>query len=81
MKEFVGAAPLPQRCAMQALIALTKRPRGRALLTRAGAADQLAQMLTSLGLYDDPTIARTLGWDAEAVVARGHALRQAEGRP
>ena len=27
--------------------------------------------------YEDPTIARALGWDAEAVVARGRALRRA----
>lgn len=78
---FIRSAPAPQRAGMRALIALARRPRGRALLARAGAADQLAQMLTSLGRYDDPTVARTVGWDAEAVAARGRALRRAEGRP
>jgi hypothetical protein len=34
-----------------------------------------------MGRYEDPVVARALGWDAEAVVARGRALRRAEGRP
>jgi len=80
LKEFVASAPPLQRAGMRALIALARRPRGRALLARAGAADQLAQVLTSLGHYDDPAVAGTLGWDAEAVVGRGRALRRAEGR-
>jgi hypothetical protein len=66
---------------MHVLIALARRPRGRALLARAGAANQLAQMLTSLSHYDNPTVAGALGWDAGAVTARGRALRRAEGRP
>jgi len=67
---------------MRALIALGRRPRGRALLARSGeTTNQLAQMLISLARYDDPALARSLGWDAEAVVARGRALRRAEGRP
>jgi hypothetical protein len=82
LAEFVRSAPAPQRVGMRALIALGRRPRGRALLTRSGgAANQLAQMLVSLARYDDPARARSLGWDAEAVVARGRALRRAEGRP
>ncbi|HET7341455.1 MAG TPA: hypothetical protein VFL90_08335 [Methylomirabilota bacterium] len=81
LSEFVAAAPVFQRCGMMALIALGRRPRGRALLARAGAADQLAQMLTSLGRYDDPAVARALGWDAEAAIARGRELRRTEGRP
>lgn len=78
---FVGAAPGPQRAAMRALLALARRPRGRTLLRRAGAPEQFAQMLASLGRYDDPRVAATLGFDAEAVVARGRELRRAEGRP
>jgi hypothetical protein len=81
LARFVRTAPVPQRAGMRALLALARRPRGRALLSRAGTADQLAQMLTSLDRYDDPAVARTLGWDAESVIARGRALRQAEGRP
>jgi hypothetical protein len=81
LAEFVRSAPATQRAGMRALIELARRPRGRALLARAGAANQLAQMLTSLSHYDDPAVAAALGWDAEAVIARGRALRQAEGRP
>ncbi|HEV3093890.1 MAG TPA: hypothetical protein VGY30_05175 [Solirubrobacteraceae bacterium] len=81
LAEFVRSAPAPQRVGMRALIALGRRPRGRALLARSGAANQLAQMLVSLARYDDPALTRSLGWDAEAVVARGRALRRAEGRP
>jgi hypothetical protein len=81
LAEFVRSAPAPQRAGMRALIALARRRRGRALLARAGAANQIAQMLASLGHYDDPAVAAQLGWDAEAVVARGRALRRAEGRP
>ena len=81
LDRFVRSAPAPQRAGMYALLALARRPRGRALLTRAGAPNQLAQMLTSLSHYDEPAVAGSLGWDAEAVVARGRALRRAEGRP
>ena len=66
---------------MRMLTAVGRRPRGKALLERAPALDQLAQMLLGLGRYDDPEVARALGWDGAAVVARGRALRQAEGRP
>ena len=66
---------------MRMLIALGKRPRGQALLARAPALNQLAQMLSALGRYDDPGVARALGFDATEVVARGRALRRAEGRP
>jgi hypothetical protein len=31
--------------------------------------------------YEDLALARELGWDAEAVVARGRALRRVQGRP
>lgn len=78
---FVASAPCPQRVGMRALLTLARRPRGRALLRRTGAADQLAQMLATLGRYDDPSLAASLGFDAAAVVARGRELRRAEGRP
>ncbi len=81
LAEFVAAAPTPLRAAMRLLIALERRPGGRALLARIGTVGQLAQMLASLGRYDDPARATKLGWDAETVVARGRALRRAEGRP
>ncbi|HEX5308653.1 MAG TPA: hypothetical protein VFW38_06180 [Solirubrobacteraceae bacterium] len=81
LQGFVGSAPGPQRVGMRVLLALARRPRGRALLGRSKSTDQLAQMLVSLGYYDDPRVATGLGYDAEAVVARGRKLRQAEGRP
>jgi hypothetical protein len=44
-------------------------------------ADEALAGLLALGYYDDPKVARELGWDADAVVARGRELRQREGRP
>jgi hypothetical protein len=78
---FIAAAPRPQRAAMKLLLALAFRPRGAALLARLPLAQQLARSLIALGLYDEPSVARALGWDADAVVARGRELRRAEGRP
>lgn len=81
LDEFVACAPPVQRAGMRALVALAHRPRGAALLARAPALDQLAQIVVALGRYDDPQVAMTLGWDGAGVVARGRALRRAEGRP
>jgi hypothetical protein len=78
---FVAAAPPIQRTAMRVLVALARRPRGAALLKRAPATDQLAQMVISLDHYDRPAVGRSLGWDGAAVVARGRALREIEDRP
>jgi hypothetical protein len=78
---FLAAAPWPQRVGLRALIALGRRPRGQRLLRRLGSAEQLAQSILGMERYEDPTLARALGWDAAAVVARGRALRRAEGRP
>jgi hypothetical protein len=66
---------------VRVLLALARRPRGRALLGRLPPADQAGLSLLAMGRYDDPTVARGLGWDAEAVVASGQALRRAEERP
>jgi hypothetical protein len=66
---------------MRMLKTLASRPRGATLLARIPAANQLAQVMLSLGHYDDPDISHALGWDAEAVVARGRVLRREEGRP
>jgi hypothetical protein len=81
LDTFISSAPPLQRAAMRVLVALARRPRGAALLTYVPAADELAQLVTALGRYDDPQVALALGWDGEAVVARGRALRRAEGRP
>jgi hypothetical protein len=79
--SFIAAAPPLQRAGMRALVALVRRPRGAALLARLPAANQLAQIVVTLDHYDDPEVARSLGWDGAAVVARGRTLRRAEGRP
>jgi hypothetical protein len=78
---FLAAAPWPQRTSMRLLMALGRRPRGAGLLARVPQLQQLAGSLVALERYDEPVLARALGWDAEAVVARGRALRRAEGRP
>ncbi len=78
---FLAAAPWPQRAGLRLLLALQRRPRGAALLARMPMAAQAAHAILALGRYDDPLLAADLGWDARAVVARGRALRRAEGRP
>ena len=83
LDRFLAASPLPERVALRALLALAPRPRGAALLARMPALQQAAQATLALGRYDQPAVARALGWDAAAVVARGRELRHAaaHGRP
>ncbi len=81
LAEFVAAGPSPQRIALRATLALVGRPRGRALLAVLGPGRHVIAGLAAMGVYDEPEVARALGWDAEAVVARGRALRHSEGRP
>ena len=80
-ERFASAAPPPQRVAMRLLITLAARPRGARALARLPQLQQLAASLPALSRYDEPPLALALGWDAEAVVARGRALRRSEGRP
>jgi hypothetical protein len=75
LDDFVRAAPRLQRTLLRALLALARRPRGAVLLARLPAADQLAQTTLALVRYDQPAAAAPLGWDADAVVARGRILR------
>ena len=81
LDSFLAAAPWPQRPGLRLLLALARRPRGASLLGRMPLAAEAAGATLALGRYDDPAIAASLGWDADAVVARGRALRRAEGRP
>jgi hypothetical protein len=81
LDRFLAAAPWPQRAGMRLLLALARRPRGTALLARAPLAEQAAHAMLALGRYDEPAVARALGWDASAVVARGRELRRVQGRP
>jgi hypothetical protein len=80
LDRFVDAAPQPARSGLRLLIALERRPRGRRALGRIHAIDQLANGLVAMGHYEDPANALALGWDADAVAARGRALRREEGR-
>jgi hypothetical protein len=81
LEDFIAAAPQPQRTGLRAVLALASRPRGAALLSRVPPLAQVGRALLAIDRYEDPLVARALGWDAEAVVARGRALRRAEGRP
>lgn len=80
-ERFIDSAPRLQRTGMRVLLALARRPRGAALLSRSPIASQAAGSLLAMSRYDDPVVSRTLGWDAQAVAARGRELRRAEGRP
>jgi hypothetical protein len=81
LEQFVAASPSPQREGLRALLFLAGRPRGRRLLRTLPLAEQAADSVIAMAHYDDPQRARQLGWDAEAVAARGRALRRSEGRP
>ena len=68
--------------ALRALVALERRPRGRARCAappRRSTSSRTA--LLAMARYEDPAHAAPLGWDADAVAARGRALRREEGRP
>lgn len=80
LDRFVDAAPQPERSGLRLLVALERRPRGRRMLGRAHTVEQLANGLVAMGHYEDPANALTLGWDADAIAARGRALRREEGR-
>ena len=81
LDELVAAGPWPERAGLRIMLALGRRPRGLALLRRVAGADQAATALGAMAYYDEPALARALGWDAAAVVARGRQLRRTEGRP
>lgn len=81
LRAFVAAAPQPERAALRALVALARRPRGARLLGRFARAGQLAHGLVAMARFEDPAVAVPLGWDADAVAARGRELRRREGRP
>ncbi|HEY3827732.1 MAG TPA: hypothetical protein VGL57_00920 [Solirubrobacteraceae bacterium] len=78
---FLATAPQPQRVGLRALLALARRPRGARLLESFPTLEQLTCGLLAAERCEVDRTARALGWDAEAVVARGRVLRRAEGRP
>jgi hypothetical protein len=81
VREFVAASPRPQRDALRAMLFLASRRRGRRLLSALPLALQTADNLIAMAYWDEPERAVALGWDAEAVAARGRAIRVQEGRP
>lgn len=66
---------------MRVLLPLARRPRVRSLLGLLVGADQALGGVGAMGYYDRPEVARALGYDSEAVIARGRRLRREEGRP
>ncbi len=80
LDAWIAAGPWPQRVGVRALLALAVRPRGAALLRLLGPVGQLTDSMVAMGRFDDPGRSRALGWDPEAVAARGRELREAEGR-
>jgi len=75
LEAFVAAGPAVQRAALRGLLAVGRRPRGALLLRRAWPLGQIVLALLTLERYEDPHVARGLGWDAERVLARGRELR------
>jgi hypothetical protein len=80
LEAFLASAPQPQRAGLRLLVALERRPRGRRVLERATPVEQLANGLLAMGHWEEPANAAALGWDADAIAARGRALRHQEGR-
>jgi hypothetical protein len=81
LERFLAASPLPQRAGLRVLLAVARRPRGAAFLTRLPILSQAARSVLAMERYDDLVVSKALGFDAEATVARGRSLRRAEGRP
>lgn len=81
LDEFLAGSPLPQRAGLRLVLEIYRRPRGASFLTSMPMLAQAAGSLTAMAAYDDPEVSKRLGYDAEAVVARGRELRRREGRP
>jgi hypothetical protein len=81
LESFLDASPAPQRVGLAVLLAVGRRPRGATFLTRLPALSQAVRSLLAMERYDDPVLSRSLGFDAQAIVARGRELRRAQGRP
>jgi hypothetical protein len=77
---LIDGAPRWRRPGMRLLFALALRPRGAGMIARVPPLDQALSGLMSMVRYDDPAQARKLGWDADAVIERGRALRHARDR-
>ncbi|CAA9494099.1 MAG: hypothetical protein AVDCRST_MAG85-1380 [uncultured Solirubrobacteraceae bacterium] len=86
-------APLPPVVQTDALEAFERWLSSAPLLYRSGlrlillaqaripAGDEVLRRLAAHCYYGDTAVMRTLGYDADAVIARARALRLTEGRP
>jgi len=70
---WLAAAPRRNRLGLRALLRLA----GRAPRPLRGVLDSMAL----LSYYGDPRVMARLGYDADAVAARGRAIRLRDGRP
>ncbi len=77
----MAAAPWSQRWALRGLLAVARRRRGAALLSRAWPLGQIVRALLTIEHNEDPAVGRSLGFDAEAVLVRGRHLRRAQTAP
>ncbi|MDX6664478.1 MAG: hypothetical protein QOG68_684 [Solirubrobacteraceae bacterium] len=81
LDRFVAAAPITHRAGLRMLLAIGRRPGGMRLIHRLGPLEQVANGLLAMDHFDAPAASIPLGWDPDAVAARGRELRHAEGRP
>jgi len=72
---WLAAAPPLNRVVLRAALRLRARPRIPGPLRDA------LRAAASAGYYGDPAVMRALGYDADAVVRRGRALRAQRERP
>ena len=73
---WLGHAPLPARLGLRALVVASELAPRRLESVRS-----LLRRVAAQAYYGDPSVMRQLGYDAEAIVARGAAVRAAEARP
>ena len=76
LQRFVACGPWPQRAALRALLDLARRPRGAALIDRLPVAADLAHSLIAMTHYEHAERSAALGFDADAVAARGRAAQR-----
>jgi hypothetical protein len=71
-ERWLASAPALYRAGLRMLLLAQKRlPAG----------DEVLRRLAAHCYYGDTAVMRTLGYDADAVIARARALRLAEARP
>ena len=81
VERMVAAGAWPERTALRTLFEIGRRPRGARLLQRIPLAADLVRRLVEMQRYERQAVSASLGFDADAVVARGRELRRSEQRP